>query len=377
MAVEFMDILSKPIKITGINIDPRYFKDNGDGTYSATSILVYNTARDAMNFFKDKICKLDTECAYHKEETIVSEDDWEQKLLEGRHKIKYANQIAELERRKREWREAHPEKCVVKAPDIDNGNEDEKRYFAGYHADITMSLNEAIQNYLAAYSVAKDKDFKASLPHVPSGKLNVLAEFKPEYDALIEKWSKELGIPDIPKTTLTKAKIKTTIGQARTLSKFVPADATLIETYLNGLVEYLTTSTAADFKKNRVELLTFIDGEFLASFDNARTLKMSALLDRTPDGKESAREISIHTKTTDDMNSEKIITINKENPTDINYTFTFRAPGEGGMSDIHFDHTISTKADLRKALEMVKTVTETLPMFNKYVSDIDEVIDTL
>ena len=46
---------------SGANIDTRYWTDNGDGTYTPTALLIYTIARDAAEYFKDALVKLDSE----------------------------------------------------------------------------------------------------------------------------------------------------------------------------------------------------------------------------------------------------------------------------------------------------------------------------
>ena len=97
--MSIFDDLKKPIKVDGENIDPRYFEDNGDGTYTLTQTMIYNIVRDAMNFYKEQVFSLDSECLYHTEKLAEFKDTWQEKLNNDQRELKYGPQLKELEKR--------------------------------------------------------------------------------------------------------------------------------------------------------------------------------------------------------------------------------------------------------------------------------------
>lgn len=376
--MDIMEVLQKPITISGSNIDERYFKDNGDGTYTATPLLIHNVARDADKYFHDKAIELDDDGAYHTVKSVEVEDKWTNTIENAKREQQYKDQLAEIDKRSRAWREANPDKCNVMS-NINTGGIDEGRYFAGYRPDMKMTFVQAIQAYKALHAfkgdLGKDDDFKATLPRTAEF-LKVKYEYEEEFRTLRDSWLKELGVPAESKIKVVEDRVKIADGRSKIMKAITP-NAEPLEEYFNGLVEYLTTTTREAYMAKWNEFITFIDGEFLAAFDKAKSLKVSSVIARRPDGTETAKEIAIHTKTTDDMNSEQIIFISKENPTDANYTFTFNAPGDGKFSDLHFGGPIATKADLRTALETAKTMIERINTYKKYVVDIDAVLDAM
>ena len=239
-----IESLKNPIKVMGENIDPRYFKNNGDGTYSLTPAFIHNVIRDAMNFYKERIFQLDTDCEYHTEKLAEFKDTWTEKLNKDQRELKYGPQLKELEKRKRDWREANPDKCDTRAGGPDLGDIDELRFFAGYTPDDMPSLKESVALYkaLKEYDNENGKALKESIPQKPEVLL-VKNEFKEEYEALCNKWAEELGVPVVTEKVGTIERTKYTINQLRNANmKAVASDDTGLESYVEGLIKYITSS---------------------------------------------------------------------------------------------------------------------------------------
>ena len=124
-------------------------------------------------------------------------------------------------------------------------------------------------------------------------------------------------------------------------------------------------------------MITFIDNDFVMEFnDSAKDLKAESDFIVTAAGKEEVTSIEIWTKTSEVLGAVKIITIAKEDATDANYKYRFSATTEEGET-LRYNRTITTKADLRKALETTIMFIEGVDSFSKYIPDIQNTIDRL
>jgi hypothetical protein len=368
-------LATKTFKVEGGNIDPRYFVYNGDGTYGVTPTFIYNVTRDAEKFYHDQICVLDASGQYHTEKTKVCEDTWSDKKKKDQLELKYGPQLKELEKRKREWREANPDKCTVYAGGPDLGDIDELRYFHGYSPEVKPSLNEALGIYMALKAFNKDDSLKASLPQKPDT-LRVMKDFSAEYDALIHKWVEELGIDSdlyfqsfdkiervVPKMLATNTKVMKAIA---------PNDAGL-DAYIEGAIKYLTTTNKVDFKAQREECITFIDKDFVVTLgEKVKHLKAESV--SPTESTDAVDEVNIYTKSDEDTDAVKFITISRENPTDA-YKFVLNI--HTADDDLRFAKTINVKADLRKAIVQVLTMLDGVKEFEKYIPDIETLRDTI
>ena len=370
--------IKAPMKITtGSNIDPRYFAYNDDGTYTVTPTFIYNLVRDATKYYKEQIFSLDTDCEYHTEKLSLTEDTWADKKKKDELEAKYGEQIKELEKRKRDWREANSDKCSTRAGGPDLGDIDEMRYFASYSPENKPTLSQALALYkwLKEFDKENGATLKESLPQKPEVLL-VMKEFRPEYDALIEKWVDELGIDhDLYFKSIDKIErvVSTMRRTNEKVMKAVSSNDDGLEEYAQGLIRYLTSTNKVDFKAQRAECITLIDKDFVMTFnDTAKELKAeSTSHDESSDGIDS---IVIWTKTTEAESPIKLITISRENPTD-NYKYVISIDVDG--NSLRFSKEIATKADLRKALNMTVDMIEDVSPFDRYVPDIQNTIDTL
>lgn len=351
------------------NIDARYFEEE-NGAYMATPTFIYNVIRDASKWYKNQIFQLDTNCEYHSESIRLTEDTWSDKKKKDTLDLQYSEQIKELERRKREWREQNPDKCSSRAGGPDLGDIDELRFFGGYNPDFRPTLQEALSIYKALYEIdkAESATLKESLPQKPDTLL-VMSDYRAEYDALIDKWVTELGIDhDLYFSTFDKVE-RTVNTIARSNSKQmkgVVADDDGLDKYVEGLIEYVTSSNKVEYRKQREEMQVMIDKDFIVNFND--TVKELKAEEGTNEG-----EIIIFTKLSEDVSPIKFIVISKENPND-NYKFIMDIDDDGNV--LHFHREIATKADLRKALNMAIMLLDGTT-FAKYIDDLQRTLDTL
>lgn len=365
--------LYQPMTISGENIDSRYFIDLGDGTYRATPLFIHNVARDLVNFTKKRIFELDDGNLYHSESLREVKDTWAEKMHDTQWKLKYGDKIAEANKRWYKYRNEHPDEFEVKFKRVSIGGEDEARFFAGYSPDIKPGLNDTVKLYnaareLAARFAAPDKDGNAgpeydTLPFEEP--LYSKAEFIEAHKAVRTKISEELGIPEDNFEVGKVEKLVPRINNKK--CTVVGSDDTQMDEFVSGLISHLTSSTTAEFKKNYEECVTLINRDFILNFnDSTKSLKAE------PSDNDS---IVIWTKPTDTTNSVKIITIGKDDPFDTTYKYNFSITTDN--ETLRYNKVISTKADLRKALENTKMMIEDIPNFKCYVEDIQAQIDTL
>lgn len=350
------------------NIDERYFSNNEDGTYSATPALLHNIIRDALNFYKEQVFQLDTECNYHTEKLAKFKDTWTEKLNRDQRELKYGEQLKELEKRKREWREANPDKCDTRSGGPALGDIDEKRFFAGYSPEIRPSLKQAVSlyKYLKEYDNEHGAEIKEAIPTMPDI-LFVKSEFADEYKALQDKWTEELGIPIETEKVGEIERTKYTINQLRNANmKAVISSDDGLDEYIKGLIKYITTSNKVEYKAKREECMTLIDRDFILDFnDSTKDLKAIEGINDS---------IEIYTERTDEATPVKFIYIGKEDAYDVDYKYILNAVIDG--ETLNYKKNITTKADLKKAVETSILLIESTA-FNKYMKDLRAFADTL
>jgi hypothetical protein len=309
---------------------------------------------------------------YHTEKEAEFKDTWTEKKNNDEREYKYGEQLKELERRKRNWRNENPDKCGTRAGGPDLGDIDELRFFAGYSPDFRPSLKEAVSLYkfLKEYQTEHGAELKESLPQKPEVLL-VKEEYANEYKALCDKWMEELGIPMVTEKVGTITRTKYTINQLRNKNmKAVSASDNGLEEYTKGLISYITSSDKVEYKKKREECFNVIDKDFIVSFDATKTFKADRL---------SNNDLVIYSKADfsndkSDGSSKKIITLSRENPSDdYKYLFSINTDEE----TLRYAKKIGTKADLRKALTNSVMMIEDIAEFKQYVNDLNEVIDSL
>lgn len=370
-----IDSLYSPIVLNDAkNIDTRYFRDNGDGTFTPTPLLIYNIARDAESYFKQRIFELDDSKSFHTESLREVKDTWAEKTHNDQWNFKYGELIKEATKRWHEYRNSHPDEFEVRFKRIDIGGIDEARFFAGYSPDVKLGLTDTIKSYNAARELlarfaAPNKDGEAgpeysSLPFEEP--LYSKEEFVEAHKALRAKISQELGIPDDDFVVTKIEKLVPRINNKKCVA--VGADDTNMKPFIDGLITHITSSNAQEFKAKREEVLTLINQDFVMAFnESAKYLKAV---------EEKADMYAIYSKLTDDSSSIKLITISKNEATDVNYKFYLSVDAEDGTS-ITYSKIIATKADLRKAMEIAFDMLNNDNSLQKYSRDIENALEKL
>lgn len=377
---DLFSTLKKPITITGETIDSRYFTPNDDGTYTPTDFLVIKMARRIKALAEKKLRSFENEYNKVVAKTPVKDidDPWDKANLTAQYKAKYETQLVEADRLWKEYKETHRDEFEEQEYDA-TGNEDDNRFFAGFQFDLnSLSTTELVSLYNAASELAGiTPEGMPRLKKLVSKKefgrfgSNIHAKIKADINA-------KLGIPDI-KSYVVPAKVtvdnlrfqKSAVEKAGISSDM---DDT-IKDFATGLFGWLTENDPEEFKKANIEMATLIDEDFVLNFnDSAKELKADGETIKIG-SRNTVKAIKIWTKTTDEENAKKIIDIYKEDPNDIDYKYTLKIDSDG--EDLKYSKVISTKADLRKALETTKIMIEDVDTFKKYIDDIDRVIDTL
>lgn len=374
------DTLKKPITITGSNIDPRYFTPNDDGTYTPTDFLVVKLARRIKALAERQLRSYENEFNKVVAKTPVKEidDPWDDANQKAQYNAKYETLLQEADKLWKEYRSSHIDEFEEIEYDA-TGNEDDNKFFAGYQFDFNgMSTSDLVSLYNEASEIAGIVPegmprLKKLVSKKEFGRFgsNLHAKVKAEINA-------KLGIPDM-KSVVKPARItvdnyrfqKAAIEKAGVLSD---VDESII-TFATGLYGWLTENNPEDFKKANKEMVTLIDEDFILNFnDSAKDLKADG--DTVKIGsRNTVKAIKIWTKPTEDESAMKIIDIYKENPTESEYKYALKIDADG--ESLKYNKTISTKADIRKALSTTIMMIEDVDSFKKYVPDIERIIDTL
>ena len=376
------DELYKPMKITGENIDPRYFRDNGDGTYSATPLFIYSVGQDIIKFTKRKIYAMDdgtytfTKVAPTNKETgeVGRKDPWAESAHKAEWHYKWGEKEKELNTKWYEYRDAHPDEFQDGGPMIDRGGEDETRFFAGYSPDCFdgLSLNEILKLFNAANELVKKyKDADASsedaLPKIT--KKVSKPEFKEAHDKLKEGWKKELGIPEDdwvcplitdPSVVVNTRKIKG-----------VGTDDSCYVSFTQGLIQHLTGMTAQDFFEREKEGKKTVKEDFVKVFNDV-SQNLVAVKEQ---GVGLSEAIIIRTKCTDESSSIPLITIAQEDPKDRDFVYNLRATTDGER--LTYTKSIVTKDDLKVAIDRTIMMLDMTVSLKKYIPDLESARDSI
>lgn len=361
-----------PMNVTGENIDPRYFKPNDDGTYNATPLLIHNIARDATNYYKKRIFEIDEQMLYHTASVRELKDTWTEKKLTDEYNTKYADQLKVVDAKWKTYRAEHPDEFETKFKRIQLGGEDEARFFSGYSCDSKPGLTTTVQAYNAARELlarfaGPDKDGNAgpeysSLPFEEP--LYSKAEYAETHAQFKRKLYEDLGIPE---RKIEVGKIKKL--QCRINNKKCDAagtDDAELKTFIEGLIKYITSSNAIEFKAKRAELKTMITKDFIVNInDTTKNFKAQ---------EGTGENIDIYIKSTIDSSPIKFISLVKDEPDDP-YKYVFNVDTDG--ENLRYSKEIVTKADLRKALTVTKSMISEVDSFKKYSEDIDNILETL
>ena len=356
--------------ITFVNpkhVDDRYFKDNGDGTYTPTPLLVYNAFRDAEKFAYKKIMKLDTECQFHSESLREVKDTWAEKLHKDEWRAKYGAKTKEAQKLWEQYREDHLEEFDIGVKRVSLGGEDEARYFAAYHPEIDISLPEAVKMYNAAKECKKrfDKDEGDEYANLPFEYTKASKkEFAEKHKKIREEFSAQVGIPE---DTFEVQKIEKAVKRINgKRCAALGMDYECFGPFVTGLFTYLTETTIKDYKEKASALDRLVTEDFIVRFnDSAREMKAVEM---------ATCHLALFTKMTEYAPSIPLIRIYKDEPTDEAYQYIFDA--ELDKEHLHYSNEIVTVANLIKALKTTVVMIEDTN-FKKYIPDLEHEIDLL
>ena len=380
--MDFM-YLEQPMKLNGSNIDPRYFIDNEDGTYSATPLLKYKVGSNAQKYFKKMIEKLDTDNKYFKyvqkgpAEKEVKDNYQINKLRE-----KYAKEFELIDKRFKEYQDAHPDEFeMVEA--INVGSHDENKFTSAFRPDINISLSEALNGYLAASELVdkygKDSDNFDNIP--THSYLQAKRDFWEAHRKLKESWYEEYGIPAPEIFDIKKMK-----PNVRFSSKAVTADGQpdeeLLKNYALGFCEYLTESNSMEFKAKAEEVEELIDENFEIKFDDRSTF----MTKKDPDGTlaiftmptvTGSGEASRYANSDEVFMPSRITKIIQIEPDDDSGTYEYHFEIRTDEDHLNYTKLITTKNDLQKAIKNSLNMTQDIIEFRKYFDDLQDIYNTL
>lgn len=246
---KIIEQLYQPMTINGKFINPNYFQDNGNSTYLLTPLMILNIARDAEDYFKQRIFMLDKNDEYHTESIQEVKDIW---TKNENHKLlltSYSTELKEFEKRWKEYKINHPDEFFSKGKRVKLGGSDEARFIKSYTPFITPNLISTIQVYNAARQLLKQ--------YRPNGsKYKLLPMEEPLYSkeqfadvhkAIKAKIYSELNIPKEP----VVGKVEKVICKIdNTKCSKINADDSELEGFYKGLINYITSTNAEEYKNN-------------------------------------------------------------------------------------------------------------------------------
>lgn len=246
---KIIEQLYQPMTLTGKFISPSYFKDNGDGTYSLTPLMIRNIARDAEDYFKQRIFLLDEDKVYHSESVQEVNDVWTENETYKKLDAKYADELLEFSKRWREYKEEHPDEFMSKGKRVRLGGPGEARFFASYTPFITPNLISTIQVYNAARQLyAKYKPTGIYYNQLPMEEpLYSREKFVAVHKGVKAKIYSELGIPKAPEVGKVEKMIYKIDNKK---CREIETDESELEGFYKGLINYITSSNATEYLKN-------------------------------------------------------------------------------------------------------------------------------
>lgn len=401
--------LFKPMTLPkGANIDPRYWTDNGDGTYTPTALLVYNISRDAVEYFKKNIVKLDKEEVattqygkktikvgdYHYRDcnvTIV--DTYINDMLSREHEIKYGEQLKEINKKWKEYQRAHPDEFDitygVQMPDL--GGHDENSYFNGFKPeDMGLSLADAVAVCSAAMNLLQkyksDGDNYADLPMVKFDRYMSKSEFKDKHKAYRQNLMDEAGIPavvEIPKEQLptitgdSEAKFRNknyekpskkpepgtiTIPNFEEKIANSSQDEETFGKFATGLIAYITSTTREQHMSALADKIRTIGAEFANKFNDVSKFFKA---------EESSFGYDIYKKGTEQEAPEKYMVLLSMGD---HWDGSLCANVDG--LDIKFKGVVNNYEDFKKILRAFAKILDTSELTD-LAEDLLNVVDTL
>ena len=281
------NLLYQPMKLSGTNFSTRYFKENEDGTYLLTPLLIRNIARDCADYCKSRV--INTLDLDHKYSTVsVKTDEVEGFLIDDPESLKvkkkmdeafkttYKVQLAEYHKKWHEYRDNNPDEFIRGTRRVQVGGEDENRYFdhfkpntdsiiANLSLEETMSLYKASMELFSKYDKPNGKGSGELYETLPFEEpLYSKPEFVEKHKLIRAKINEELGIPSTEfEVKKIKVNTKTTVSFIRSNNKAysqgVISDDTHLIDYAKELIEYLTNNTVMDFKSEVHKLYSLMN----------------------------------------------------------------------------------------------------------------------
>ena len=374
--------LYKPMTLpSGANIDTRYWTDNGDGTYTPTALLIYTIARDAAEYFKDALVKLDAEEPaitqygdknillgnYHYRDTNVTlVDTYENDMLSREYELKYGDKLKLVDAKWKKYQRANPNEFnITKDVKTVAQNHDENSYINHHKVEnMNLSLQEAVAACSAAMNLLikykPDGSEFANLPLSTHDVYRSKKEYADKHKAIRQSYIDELGIP--AKVQIEKDQLPTTIGVSapkfkskdymKGAKKYKPGaitvedfDAKIMNTapdeetfgkYAQSLISYITSTTKEQWIKELSDGIKSIGKEFVEKFNESSKIFKAV---------ETSTGYEIYTKTTDDNNADKYITLTE---TADGYDCNLSANVDG--IDITFNGEVKKYGDFKKIL---------------------------
>lgn len=364
----------------GANIDPRYWTDNGDGTYSATPILIYSIARDATEYFKKQIVKLDKEVEaqvqyggrkiklgnYHfRDVDVKTVDKYENQMISREYEIKYANELKEVNAKWRAYQKSHPDEFSitygVQKPAI--GDHDENSYFNAFNFDgKALSLQEAVaacsaaMNLLAKYKSGGSE--YSTLPMTTSDIYRSKKEFSEKHQEIKQSFIDEAGIP--AKVEVPEDQLPVTIGDSEpkfssknyqksvknapgiTIENFdekimnAAQDEEAFGEFASDLIVYVTSTTKEQHMNALADKIRSVGQEFEQKFNETSKIFKAV---------EVANGYEIFVNGDADKSPEKIITLSNQKD---HWDCVLRANIDG--LDIGFKGTVDNYGEFKKIL---------------------------
>lgn len=375
----FESLSTKKFQLTG-NIDDRYFKQNDDGTYSATPLFIYNVARDVANDIKSIIIHSDDPAYVNHTNNdgkgYDENDSWAKHEHDAAWNVKYKDQIEAVNKKWKEYREAHPDEFDQNAPTVATGDIPTTRFFSAYHPDFSgLSNAELMSMYKEALELGKrfdnKGDLRENLPLRP-GNYRSKQEFDKEHKRIKKEIEMEVGLPeDTWECPKVHKDDRTSIirSNSKAFKAIQNADGSAFDDYVNGLIDHITGSTPEAYQKEWEELYTNIE-------DVCNNLERGGRGTKLVISKSNAKQsmnVSIYTADKGDgVTRRRLAKICKQEPTDAFYTFTLFITS-GGKRPVR---QIATKADLRKTFEDLIEVLNDNDL-SEYVDCVQNAIDSI
>ena len=392
---------------SGANIDTRYWTDNGDGTYTPTALLIYTIARDAAEYFKDALVKLDSEEPaitqygdknillgnYHYRDTNVTlVDTYENDMLSREYELKYGDKLKLVDAKWKKYQRANPNEFnITKDVKTVVQNHDENSYINHHKVEnMNLSLQEAVAACSAAMNLLikykPDGSEFANLPLSTHDVYRSKKEYADKHKAIRQSYIDELGIP--AKVQIEKDQLPTTTGVSapkfkskdymKGAKKYKPGaitvedfDAKIMNTapdeeifgkYAQSLISYITSTTKEQWIKELSDGIKSIGKEFVEKFNDSSKVFKAV---------ESGNDYEIYVKTDDNSTAEKYITLTE---TADGYDCNLNANIDG--IDITFNGEVKKYGDFKKILGIFARVLETAGAKDK-ATDLTEVCENL